>query len=158
MAEKMADRSPDDSKAQALRGQGTLNHRPDSVKDELFSESAFFDARDMVQVKYEMIRRVHTDGHSVTQAAETFGFSRPSFYQAQSAFQTEGLPGLVPRKRGPRHSHKLSPEVMQFLRQLRQDGPALTPKVLAVRVRERFGLSVHPRTVERGLARTGEKR
>lgn len=154
----MADPSPDDPKAQALRDQGTLNPRPDSIKDELFSESAFFDARDMVQVKYEMIRRVHTDGRSVTQAAETFGFSRPSFYLAQSAFQAEGLPGLVPRKRGPRHAHKLTPEVMEFLRRTIEVEPALKPKDLADRIRERFALSVHPRTIERRLARTGEKR
>lgn len=154
----MADPPPEGPKAQALRAQGTLNPRPDAVRDEIFSESAFFDARDLVQVKYEMIRRVHTDGHSVTQAADAFGFSRPSFYLAQSAFQAEGLPGLVPRKRGPRGAHKLSPAVMEFLRQLRQDDPELRPKDLAARVHERFGLSVHPRTVERGLARTGEKR
>ena len=153
----MAGTPLDDRKAQALRAQGTLNPRPDAVKDELFSESDFFDVRDLVQVKYEMIRRVHKDGRSVTEAADAFGLSRPSFYVAQSAFQSAGLPGLTPLKRGPRHAHKLTAEVMEFLHHSRQEDPMLRPKDLAARVRERFGLSVHTRTIERGLARTGEK-
>jgi hypothetical protein len=34
--------------------------------------------RDLVQVKYEMLRRVRVDGHSVSQSATGFGLSRPS--------------------------------------------------------------------------------
>jgi hypothetical protein len=32
----------------------------------LFAEDSFFDARDLVQVKYEMLRRVQSGSHSVT--------------------------------------------------------------------------------------------
>jgi hypothetical protein len=45
-------------KTQALRQSGTFNPRPQDVRDELFQEKEFFDARDLVQVKYEMLRRV----------------------------------------------------------------------------------------------------
>jgi hypothetical protein len=69
-----------DAKLQTLQQQGTLNPRPEDVRDELFLQNGFFDPRDLVQVKYEMLCRVETDGKSVTEAATRFGFSRPSFY------------------------------------------------------------------------------
>src|SRR5215813_11589861 len=97
----MADRDP---KLRTLQQHGTVNPRPKAVRDELFLQDEFFDPRDLVQVKYEMLRRVRTDGKSVTDAATNFGFSRPSFYQAQSAFEQDGLAGLVPRKRGPKQA------------------------------------------------------
>ena len=87
-----------DPKLEALRQQGTLNPRPRDVTDPLFARDSFFDPRDLVQVKYEMLRRVQSEGHSVTGAATSFGFSRPSFYQALEAFEEGGLAGLVPRR------------------------------------------------------------
>ena len=87
-----------DAKLGTLQQQGTLNPRPKAVRDELFLQDEFFDTRDLVQVKYEMLRRVRTEGKSVTDAAANFGFSRPSFYQAQAAFEQNGLAGLVLRE------------------------------------------------------------
>ena len=75
-----------DAKCQFLQEHGTLNPRPQLVSDELFRDSEFFDPRDLVLVKYEMLRRVRLEEMDVTEAAATFGFSRPSFYQAQSLF------------------------------------------------------------------------
>ena len=49
---------PDDAKLRSLREQGTLNPRPQAVTDDLFTASEFFDPHDLVQVKYEMLRRV----------------------------------------------------------------------------------------------------
>jgi hypothetical protein len=79
-----------DPKLEALRDGGSLNPRPQDVSDPLFANDSFFDPRDLVQVKYEMLRRVQNEGHSVTGAATAFGFSRPSFYQALSALEQGG--------------------------------------------------------------------
>src|SRR6516225_11018558 len=138
-------------KLETLRQSGTLNPRPADVTDELFKASEFFDARDVVQVKYEMLRRVEKEGRPVTEAAAAFGFSRPSFYQAQSAFEQAGLVGLVPHKRGPKEAHKLTSEIIDFLQQMRHDDPTLRSTELVGRVKQRFGVNVHPRTIERGL-------
>ena len=62
-------------KIQALRQSGTLNRRGGTIRDRLFLEESFFDPQDLTQVKYEMLRRVETDGKSVTEAAASFGFS-----------------------------------------------------------------------------------
>jgi transposase len=147
-----------DPKREALRAQGVLNPHPEAVHDPLFGEHPFFDARDLLQVKYEMLRRVEVDKASITQAAAAFGVSRPTFYQAQAAFAREGLTGLLPKKRGPRHAHKLDEAVLGFLEQARAEDGALRPGVLAERLREHFGLEVHPRSIERALRRREKKR
>jgi len=148
----------EDAKRQALRQQASLNPHPEHVRDELFQGNDFFVADDLVQVKYEMLRRVHKDEHPVSKAATAFGFSRPSFYQAQSAFQQQGLGGLVPHKRGPKHAHKLTPEVVEFMQQQRQQDSTLQAPALAAVIKERFGINVHPRSIERSLVRIQKKR
>jgi transposase len=126
------------------------------VRDQEFGSSEFFDARDLVQVKYEMVRRVRVDGAAVTRTAAAFGFSRPSFYQAAAAVDAHGLAGLVPARPGPRRAHKLTEQIVSFARQAREDDPALRSTELAELIGQRFGISVHPRSVERALARVRE--
>jgi transposase len=146
-----------DDKPAALCAARALNPRPEAVVDPAFTGGdPFFDARDLVQVKYEMLRCVLTDGQSVTQAAAAFGFSRPSFYAAQAAFQAAGLPGLRPVRPGPRGGHKLTPAIVAFLDEQRARDPALGPAQLVRLARDRFGLVVHRRSIERALARRGK--
>jgi transposase len=149
---------PRDTKADALRQRGSLNPRPQAVRDPLFAGGEFFDPRDLVQVKYEMLRRVRVDGQSVSQSAQTFGLSRPAFYHAQAALHDGGLPALVAKKPGPRGAHKLGATVVEFLKQALSEEPALRATELAERVRSRFGYAVHPRSIERALQRQEKKR
>ena len=154
----MAKRKTPDPKTEALRQRGCLNPNPDKVADPLFSGSDFFDARDLVQVKYEMVRQVQIDGRTVSHSAAAFGFSRPSFYQAQALLEDGGLAALTPQKPGPRRSHKLDADVMGFLEQLRSEDASLRAPQLARRIRERFGRKVHPRSIERAFTRQEKKR
>jgi transposase len=147
-----------DGKTEALRAQGALHPHPETVDDPLFGSHEFFDPRDLVQVKYEMLRRVDIDGQSVTGATAAFGCSRPTFYQAQAAFKAQGLPGLVPRKRGPHGAHKLDEAVMAVVRSLRTDDSTVGVPALLAEIRRRFGLAVHRRTLERALRREEKKR
>jgi len=142
-----------DSKTDALRQKGCLHPHPERVTDELFASSEFFDPRDLLQVKYEMLRRVREDGHSVSQSAAGFGLSRPSYYQARKAYEEGGLPALLPKRPGPRAPHKLSVEVVRALREALAEDPTLSPQELVQLVEKRFGLSVHRRSIERALAR-----
>jgi flagellar motor component MotA len=51
-----------DPKSTALKNDAVLNPHPGAVTDALFQSNAFFDARDLVQVKYEMLRRARAEG------------------------------------------------------------------------------------------------
>lgn len=151
-------RLKDDPKTDALRSQGCLHPNPERVTDEAFATGEFFDQRDLVQVKYEMLRRVRVEGQPVSHAAAVSGLSRPSYYQARAAYEKGGLPALLPKKPGPRRAHKLSAEVVETLRQALAEQPELSPQELMRLVEERFGLSVHRRSIERALARQEKKR
>jgi transposase len=142
-----------DAKETALRRSRTLNPRPQDVTDEAFTSGEFFDARDMVQVKYEMVRRHREDGASVTAAAAAFGLSRQSFYQSAAALDGGGIAALVPSRPGPRGGHKLTAEVTAWIAERKAADPRLRPADLAGLVEEQFGLRVHPRSVHRALAR-----
>src|SRR3970282_616923 len=145
----MAKTKPPDPKLAALRHHGSLNLHPGRVQYPLFTAADFFDARDLVQVKYEMVRRVRVEHEPVSRSAATFGFSRPTFYQARSLLERGGLPALVPKQPGPRRAHKLNREVVDFLQQERALDTSLSSLELARRVQQRFGRKVHARSVER---------
>ncbi|HEY0998029.1 MAG TPA: helix-turn-helix domain-containing protein [Streptosporangiaceae bacterium] len=150
------DTGPDPKEA-ALAGTRCLNPHPEQVRDPEFLASDFFDARDAVQVKYEMVRRVKAGGAPVTEAAAAFGFSRPAYYQAAAALGSSGLEGLVPARPGPRGGHKLTEEVLAWAEEQLAADPALRPAQLPDRIEEAFGVRVHPRSVERALARRRER-
>jgi transposase len=146
----------EDPKVTALREARCLNPHPEQVSDEAFLAEEFFDARDVVQVKYEMVRRVLADGESITVAAAAFGYSRPSYYQAAAALAESGLEGLVPAKPGPRGGHKLTDEILAWAEERLAADPELRPAGLVEPIAGRFGVRVHPRSVERALARFRE--
>jgi len=148
----------DRSKQDALRQHATLNPRPADVTHALFATNEFFDPHDLLQVKYEMLRLVSVDKRSISEAAKACGFSRPSFYQAQAAFEQHGLAGLIAHKPGPHGGHKLTPVVMQFLTEARAADPGVRADRLAALVHERFRVQVHPRSIERQLLRKKKPR
>ena len=144
-------------KEDALRANGTFNPRAERVSDALFVRGDFFDARDLVQVKYEMLRRVREEGMKVAEAAAAFGFSRVAFYAIQRAWECGGLSGLLPRPRGPKHAHKLNDEVMEYVCAAQLEDATLRSPALVTLVRKRFGIEVHPRSLERALAQRSKK-
>jgi transposase len=141
--------APRDRKANVLLNEGTLNPAPEKVRDPKFREGEFFDPRDAVQVKYEMLRRVSVENASITDASEEYGVSRPTFYQAKASLEEAGIAGLVPKKRGPRGPHKLQGEVLAFLEGQLVPGEPVRARELSRLIRQKFGFDVHPRTVER---------
>ena len=107
----------------------------------------------MWQVKYEMLRRHRVEGRPVTEVATAFGVSRQAFYAAETAFTGAGLPGLLPRPRGPKRAHKCTDEILAFVEQQRTETPARSAAALSDAVREPFGVTVHPRSLARALVR-----
>ena len=147
----MPRRSASQIKRQALQASGTLNPRSAKVRHALFQHSEFFDPQDLLQLKYETLRALKAEGCSIAKAAGDFGLSRPTIYQAQASFAEKGVEGLLPRKTGPKHPRKLTPEVWQQLQELAQAEPDVGAAELARRMRQRFNVRLHPRTIEKAL-------
>ena len=101
--------------------------------------------------------RDKAEGAPVTQAAAAFGYSRPSYYEAAAALERSGLEGLVPARPGPRGAHKLTDEICARAEQRLAADPGLRPAQLAGPIEQAFGVRVHPRSIEKALARRRER-
>jgi len=145
------------TKRQALQASGTFNPRSAKVRHSLFQQSDFFDPQDLLQLKYETLRALKAEGSSIAQAANDFGLSRPTIYQAQAVFAERGVEGLLPHKPGPKHPRKLTAEVGQHLQELSQAEPELGAAELARRLQQRFKVKLHPRTIEKALQTKAKK-
>jgi transposase len=141
------------TKAERLKALKSLNRHPERVRAPWFHTGTFFDAQDLVQVKYEMLRHVKHEGATKADSAALFGLSRPAFYQAEAALDREGLAGLLPRQRGPKGAHKLTAQIMGFIERRQAEDPQIYARALAEEIRAQLNLSVHPRSIERALAR-----
>jgi transposase len=148
---RMPKRQKTDRKILELTRTGTLNTHAAAVSDTLFKENPFFDPKDLLQVRYEMLRRHSIDGQSIVEVANNFGVSRPTVYQAQLAFEKAGLSGLLPKRRGPKEGHKLSDEVIDYVRSLRAADASLTIVDCIQAVQAKFSIKVHRRSLERAL-------
>jgi transposase len=100
-----------------------------------------------------MLRRHTAENMSILAAAAAFGVSRPTFYQAQAAFQQSGLAGLLPNPRGPKGGHKVTADVLDYVANLRSADPNLTTVQCIQAVQQRFGGSIHRRTLERAQSK-----
>ena len=149
---------PPDVKTQALREAGALHPRPEAVRDEAFLSHPFFDPRDRVQVKYEMVRRHRVDEKPVTEVAARFGVSRQAFYEASAAFEADGIPGLVPKRPGPKGAHKCTDAVVDYVERWRAGEDVRPGEPLTAAVARRFGISIHARSLDRAVARRKKKR
>lgn len=140
-----------DAKLAALAATGTLNRNSQAVADPLFRGGGFFDARDLLQVRYEMVRRHRLEAVPVAVTAQLFGVSLPTAYQAHAAFDAAGLAGLLPKRRGPKQGHKLTPEILAHIAQRRRERPDLRTGDLLAELRHHFGLAIHQRSLQRLL-------
>lgn len=137
------------SKQEEMRRNGSFNHRADNVTAEIFKNSNFFDAHDLIQVKYEMLRTVEKDLREVSSTSEAFGFSRVSFYQIKKEYEENGIIGLMPKKRGPKGSRKISSGDIEFARGLLGTH---TKAQIVQRLKDERGVEISKRTLERQLS------
>ncbi len=149
--------SPD--KRRALEQEGALHPGRSRVRAQLFWEHpTFFDARDELQVKYEMLRAHVVDGRPVTEVCATFGYSRQTFYILRRRFARRGIGGLRDGRPGRVGPIKCTPDVMAFLRAQRATTPALATADLVARLARERGVRLHRRTVERLVGRPERKK
>lgn len=141
------------TKKKKLTESGTLNPNADRITDPLFKNNDFFDADDLLQVKYEMLRRVEKEDRPVSDTAKGFGFSRRHFYVLQKQFADEGLHGLLSAKRGPKGAHKLNEEIMDFISIQIEKDPTLRAPGMSMIIEKKFGIKAHQRSIERALER-----
>lgn len=139
-------------KRKRLKKDGVLHPQPQKVSAEIIRQSDFFDPEDLIQMKYEMLRKVSVNEKSITDAARSFGLSRVAFYHARQQYEERGLAGLLPDKRGPKKPHKLTQEVMEFINQeLKAMGGSIDWEEICLQLEKNYGIKIHPRSIRRAV-------
>lgn len=139
-----------DSKRNQLREAGLLHPQPESVRDSLFEEAPeFFDAEDLLQVRYEMLRAHLVERDAIRAICQRYGVSRQTFYNLQAKFRSEGTAGLLPKRPGPKGPRKLTAEVLAFVSARLDSEQKPSTKGLGEEIQGRFGVSLHRRTLEK---------
>lgn len=141
------------NKATIMKENGTFNRHYKKISVPYFQQGIFFDSRDIVQVKYEMLRSVESGEVTVTEAARQFGLSREAFYKNKAAYERGGIQALIPQKTGPKQAHKLLPEGTMFIDNYVSEHPNARAAEINARLKEKLGISVNKRTIERYLSK-----
>ncbi len=144
-------------KSEHLRKSGTLNPHPEAVSDPLFEGSPFFDPRDLLQVRYEMIR-AHKKGTTLEEAAARYGMSVPTCVRAKRAFREGGLHALIPGRRGPRGPRKITPEILEFAESYRATHGDVSIRKLAALISEHFSVRIHFSGLHRALSKKNSRK
>jgi len=139
------------TKEDTLKKNGCFNSNYKNVSAAIFKTVPFFDKKDIVQVKYEMIRAASKEEGSITEIADAYGFSRKSYYQINEVFQTGGLYALIPKKSGPKGPHKLTQEVLEFIDTYLADHKNAKAIEISMQLEAEKGIKIHPRTIYRYL-------
>jgi transposase len=142
-----------DKKLETLRANGSFNRHAASVASPLFAENPYFDPRDLVQVKYEMLRAVKNGEASVTDASRQFGFSRAAYYKTERRFGESGVEGLCLRKTGPKAPAKATDDVLDFAAGLKAGRPGITNDEVVREIQAKKGVGLSKRSLQRARAK-----
>jgi transposase len=141
------------SKVDILKANGTYNRRHEYVKEPKFSEDGFYDPRDIVQVKYEMLRDVQYSDRPIGAVSGAFGFSRTAYYNIRESFENEGMSALIPEKPGPKQPHKLTGALEGYIEEYIAMRPNASAAEIAAAIKSEKGVQISKRTIERHAAK-----
>ena len=142
-----------DDKVKILKENGSFNRNASSVINPLFKSNPYFDAKDLVQVKYEMLRAVKNDELSVSDASMQFGFSRTAYYKIEKRFMEAGVDGLCLQKTGPKSPAKITGDVLSFASGLKASHPNITNDEIIREIQTQKGVTIHKRSLQRERAK-----
>jgi len=141
------------SKIDVLKENGSFNKDGSKVKAAEFQGNVFFDANDLIQVKYEMLRSVAKEECSVKDASEKYGLSRQTYYITKAAFDEQGLSALFHKKTGPKQATKLSQDGQNFIDKYVNEHPLAKSSEVNRALSAELHISVHDRTINRYMSK-----
>jgi transposase len=141
------------NKVKSLIENGSFNRNADTVSNHMFKSNPYFDPQDLVQVKYEMLRAVKSDGLNVADASRQFGFSRTAYYKIEKRFHNAGVEGLCAQKTGPKAPAKITHEIVGLADNLRVEHPGITNDEVIKEIEAQTGVTIHKRSLQRAQSK-----
>ena len=140
-------------KVEHLRATHTYNEQHDKVTDELFANSELFDPRDLLQVRYEIVRAVGR-GESPEKVAARFGVSGMTARRYAGRMGEGGLSALLPARKGPGGPRALGAAGEEFVDAYVEGHPGASGREVHEALEAALAPGVSQRTVERRIALT----
>ena len=126
-----------------------LHRTPERVQDDRFTQQTdFFDPKDIVQVKYELLRTCQVERRDVASACLDFGFSRTTYYKVQQAFLEGGLPALMGRPRGRLKPIKVTDVVRGYLIAEKAKNSKLSAREMVETLKKRYHVQLSERMIQ----------
>lgn len=142
-------------KKEVLIANGTYNKNHSKVLNDKFLNDSFFDAMDIVQVKYEMLKSARSSEQCIEQIADEFGFSRAAFYKIKTEYDMNGIIALVPEKSGPHRARKLTDKYQSYVDQYIMQKPKASSAEITQQLKREKGIEISKRTIERYRSHKG---
>jgi len=146
-------RTVNTNKVKSLIENGSFNRNASAVSNHMFRSNPYFDPQDLVQVKYEMLRSVKSDGFNVADASRQFGFSRTAYYKIEKRFHEAGVEGLCAQKTGPKSPAKITCEIVELADRLRAEHPGITNDEVTREIEAQTGITIHKRSLQRAQSK-----
>lgn len=126
-----------------------IHPAPEKVHDKRFQEEdSFFDPKDIVQVKYELLRSCIVEASDVASTCVRFGFSRTTYYKVYEAFLHGGIPYLMGRPRGRPQPIKVNELVLGYLIAEKAMNPKLSASKMVTGVMNRYNVQISVRMIQ----------
>lgn len=138
-------------KVELLKASRTYNFGYDRVTDDVFADSQLLDPRDLLQVRYEIVRAVD-NGESPERVAPRFGVSGMTARRCVERLAGGGILALVPERSGPRGPRALGAEAEAFVDAFALAHPLASGREVHEALEAALAPGVSQRTVERRLA------
>ena len=144
-----------DPKEAALAEARCLNPHPEQVTDPGFLASDFFEPATRCRSSTRWCARSGPAAPRSPRRPRRSATPGPPTTRQQPRWNTPGWTGwYLP---GPHGGHKLTGQILAWAEEQLAADPGLRPAQLPDRIEQAFGVRVHPRSVERALARHRER-
>lgn len=143
------------NKEERLKESNTYNPKCDKVTACDFIENEVMDSRDLLQVRYEIVRAIEYDNKPVKEICSEFGVSASTARRYVRNLKEGGLIALVPEQKGPSGPTKLSKDAADFIDTYLKNNPKASGGKVHNALENRLHPGISKRTVERYLSKKG---
>ena len=135
-----------------LKANHTFNFRNDKVIASRFIESDLYASRDLLQVRYELVRSIEEGDIALDEVPDKYGVSSVTAKRYVRSFKEGGMIALVPEQKGPKGPSSLDDEALRFIDSYIAEHPKASGRKVHEALESERHLGISKRTVERYLS------
>ena len=140
------------NKEEHLRATQTFNTNYAKINDPIFQRSGIMDPRDLLLVRFELVRSLELDGKPIEEVCSQYGISPCTARRYVRDMKERGLIALVPEKRGPNGPSVMTDEIANYIDKYLTDHPKASAGKVYQSLVDAKKVTIGKRTVERYIS------